>query len=163
GPRAALAAGDGAAREGPGAPAAFRRRRRRDAEGSPRRGQGARGGPARGRPRPHARVPQRASPAPDARGALARAAGRGAAVPLGQRSDALALLRPADGALQASFELAAEASQPPLFTHGRVFVTSGDGALQALSWPGGEPLWRREDEDVVGGAPYGRDVVVAAG
>jgi len=82
---------------------------------------------------------------------------------VGQRSDALAVLRPADGALHATFELGDEASQPPLFTAGRVFVTSRDGAMQALSWPGGEPLWRREDEDVVGGAPYGRDVVVAAG
>lgn len=82
---------------------------------------------------------------------------------VGQRSDALAVLRPADGGLHTTFELDDEASQPPLFVQGRVFVTSRSGSLVALSWPGGEVLWRREDEDVVGGAPYGRDVVVAAG
>src|SRR5690606_37676064 len=82
---------------------------------------------------------------------------------VGQRSDALAVLRPADGALHATFDLGDEASQPPLFNAGRVFVTSRDGAMQALSWPGGDLLWRREDADVVGGAPYGRDAVVAAG
>ncbi len=82
---------------------------------------------------------------------------------VGQRSDALAVLRPADGAVHATFELGDEASQPPLVVHGRVYVTSRDGSLQALSWPGGERLWAREDEDVVGASPYGRDVVVAAG
>ncbi len=82
---------------------------------------------------------------------------------VGQRSDALAVLRPADGALHATFELGDEASQPPVVLDGRVYVTSRDGALHALSWPGGEELWRREDRDVVGGAPYGRDLAVAAG
>lgn len=82
---------------------------------------------------------------------------------VGQRSDALAVLRPADGAQHAVFELDDEASQPPLVLQGRVYVTSRSGSMLALSWPGGEVLWRRDGEDVVGGAPLGRDVVVAAG
>ncbi|HZJ10980.1 MAG TPA: serine/threonine-protein kinase [Trueperaceae bacterium] len=82
---------------------------------------------------------------------------------VGQRSDSLAVVRPADGALHTSFPLEDEASQPPLVVGGRLYLVSRDGCLRALSWPGGEMLWSKEGEDVAGGAPYGRDVVVAAG
>lgn len=82
---------------------------------------------------------------------------------VGQRSDSLAVLRPADGVVHASFKLLDEVSQPPLVVGGRLFVTSRDGSLQVLSWPGGERLWSRDAADVVGGAPYGRDVVMAVG
>ena len=82
---------------------------------------------------------------------------------VGQRSDSLAVVRPADGGLHASFPLDDEVSQPPLVVDGRLFLVSRDGGLRVMSWPGGELLWIREGEDVVGGASYGRDVVVAAG
>src|SRR5690606_9408685 len=82
---------------------------------------------------------------------------------IGQRSDSLAVLRPADGAVHASFRLLDEVSQPPLVVGGRLFITSRDGSLQVLSWPGGERLWTRDAADIVGGAPYGRDVVMAVG
>ncbi len=82
---------------------------------------------------------------------------------LGQRSDSLAVLRPADGGLHASFALLDEAYQPPLVVGERLYLVSRDGSLDVLSWPGGESLWRREGADVVGAAPFGRDVIVAAG
>ena len=82
---------------------------------------------------------------------------------VGQRSDSLAVLRPAVGGLHTTFQLRDEVSQPPLVVGGRLFVTSRDGSLQALSWPGGERLWGRDGADVVGGAPYGREVVMALG
>ena len=82
---------------------------------------------------------------------------------VGQRSDSLAVMRPSDGGLHASFPLEDEVSQPPLVVDGRLFLVSRDGSLKTLSWPGGELLWQREAEDVAGAASYGRDVVVAAG
>src|SRR5690606_745152 len=90
-------------------------------------------------------------------------AAAGGVLLVGQRSDSLAVLRPADGGLHASFQLEDEVSQPPLVVGGRLFVTSRDGSLQVLSWPGGERLWSRAGADVVGAAPYGRDVVMALG
>ncbi|MBX3143763.1 MAG: protein kinase [Trueperaceae bacterium] len=82
---------------------------------------------------------------------------------LGQRSDSLAVLRPADGGLHATFPLLDEAYQAPLVVGERLYLVSRDGSLDVLSWPGGEALWRKEDADVLGAAPYGRDIVVAAG
>jgi len=81
----------------------------------------------------------------------------------GLRSDALAVIRPADGGLQAVFELHDEASQPPLALGDRLYLVSRDGALRALDWPGGGVAWERLDDDVVGVAPFGADVVVACG
>ncbi len=81
----------------------------------------------------------------------------------GLRSDALAVIRPADGGLQAVFELHDEASQPPLALGDRLYLTSRDGALRALEWPQGGIAWEKLDEDVVGAAPSGTDIVVACG
>jgi len=77
-------------------------------------------------------------------------AAAGGFVLVGQRSDALAVLRPADGGVQTTFELRDEVSQPPAFTSDRIVVVSRDGAVHAIAWPRGETLWRRDDADVVG-------------
>jgi eukaryotic-like serine/threonine-protein kinase len=80
---------------------------------------------------------------------------------VGQRSDALAVLRPADGGLHASFALRDEVSAPPLYQAGQVIVTTRDGAVQALKWPQGRPEWSAESVDAVGIAALGDDLVVA--
>lgn len=82
---------------------------------------------------------------------------------VGQRSDALAVLRPADGGLQATFELHDEASQPPLVVADTLYLTSRDGTLRALEWPRGQLAWEREYDEVMGAAGYGRDLIVAHG
>lgn len=87
-------------------------------------------------------------------------AAAGGFILVGQRSDALAVLRPADGSLQATFELRDEASQPPAFVANRIVVVSRDGAAHAIAWPGGETLWRKEDADVVGVLPFGKGLLV---
>lgn len=80
---------------------------------------------------------------------------------VGQRSDALAVVRPADGGLHATFELHDEASQPPLVVADTLFMTSRDGAMSALHWPRGELAWQRLDDEVVGAAAYGDELVVS--
>ena len=82
-------------------------------------------------------------------------AAAGGFVLVGQRSDTLAVLRPADGGVQATFELQDEVSQPPAFADDRIVVVSRDGAVHAIAWPRGETLWRREEADVVGVLPWG--------
>lgn len=79
---------------------------------------------------------------------------------VGQRSDALAVLRPADGGVHATFELRDEVSQPPAFAGDRILVVSRDGALHAIAWPRGETLWRQDDADVVGVLPIGDALLV---
>lgn len=81
----------------------------------------------------------------------------------GLRSDALAVVRPGDGGLQATFELHDESSQTPLVVDERLYLTSRDGTVRAMTWPAGDVLWQRDDADVVGMAPFGQDLVVAAG
>ncbi len=81
---------------------------------------------------------------------------------VGLRSDALAVLRPADGGVQATFELHDEASQAPVFADDRLYVASRDGALQALAWPRGETLWRAADAEVVGALPLGGGVLITS-
>jgi eukaryotic-like serine/threonine-protein kinase len=80
---------------------------------------------------------------------------------LGLRSDALAVLRPADGGVHATFALRDEVSTPPLFSCGQVIVTSRDGAVQALAWPQGTPEWSVDGVEAVGIAGYGEDLLVA--
>ncbi len=79
---------------------------------------------------------------------------------VGQRSDALAVLRPADGGVHASFELRDEVTQAPAFAEDRVVVVSRDGTLQAIAWPRGEALWHRDEADVVGVLPFGDGLVL---
>lgn len=81
----------------------------------------------------------------------------------GLRSDALAVIRPADGGVQAVFDLHDEATQPPVATDTHLFLTSRDGSLRALQWPRGEVLWQRLESDVAGVTPYGDDLVVSTG
>jgi eukaryotic-like serine/threonine-protein kinase len=80
---------------------------------------------------------------------------------VGQRSDALAVLRPADGAVHATFALRDEVSAPPLYHAGQVIVTTRDGAVQALAWPQGRPEWSVEGVDAVGITALGDDLLVA--
>ena len=80
---------------------------------------------------------------------------------VGQRSDALAVVRPADGGLQATFALRDEASQAPLVVGDTLYLASRDGAMRALHWPRGELAWERLEDDVVGAAQYGAELVVA--
>ncbi len=87
-------------------------------------------------------------------------AAAGGFVLVGQRSDALAVLRPADGGVQATFELRDEVSQPPAFANDRILVVSRDGALHAIAWPRGETLWRHDEADVVGVLPMGDALLV---
>lgn len=81
----------------------------------------------------------------------------------GLRSDALAVIRPADGGVQAVFDLHDESSQPPVAAGNLLYLTSRDGTLSALEWPQGEVAWQRQNADVVGIAPYGDDLIVATG
>lgn len=87
-------------------------------------------------------------------------AAAGGFVLVGQRSDALAVLRPSDGGVHASFDLLDEVSQPPVFLADRILVASRDGALHAFLWPTGETLWRRDDADVVGVLPFGDGLIM---
>ena len=80
---------------------------------------------------------------------------------VGQRSDALAVVRPADGGLQATFPLQDEASQAPLVVSDVLYLASRDGAMRALNWPRGDLAWERLDDEVVGAAPYGHELIVA--
>lgn len=80
---------------------------------------------------------------------------------VGQRSDAMAVLHPADGTVVDTFPLRDEVYAPPLFTGGQVVVTTRDGSVQALSWPGGRPEWSVEGVDAAGMAALGSDLVVA--
>ena len=92
-------------------------------------------------------------------------AGLGAAagwIAIAQRSDQLALLHPSDGSVSARFPLSDEVATPPLFGGDRLYVASRDGAVSALAWPQGRPLWSRDDVDAVGLSAYGLDLLVAA-
>lgn len=82
---------------------------------------------------------------------------------VGLRSDALAVVRPADGGVQAVFSLKDEASQPPLAHAGRLYLTSRDGSLQALEWPRGEVAWGQDDAGVVGITTLGDGLLLAQG
>jgi serine/threonine-protein kinase len=80
---------------------------------------------------------------------------------VGQRADALAVLRPADGAVHARFELEDEVSAPPLVAGGRLWLAARDGSLQARTWPAGDRAWLAADVDAVGLTATGSDVLVA--
>ncbi len=80
---------------------------------------------------------------------------------VGQRADALAVLRPADGAVHARFELEDEVSAPPLVAGGRLWLAARDGSLQARTWPSGDRAWLASDVDAVGLTATGADVLVA--
>ncbi|MFN2322663.1 MAG: PQQ-binding-like beta-propeller repeat protein [Trueperaceae bacterium] len=80
---------------------------------------------------------------------------------VGQRADALAVLRPADGAVHARFELEDEVSAPPLVAGGHLWLAARDGSLQARTWPAGERAWLAADVDAVGLTATGADVLVA--
>lgn len=79
----------------------------------------------------------------------------------GLRSDALAVLRPADGAVQARFELEDEVEHPPLYAGGRVWVASRDGGLAEIAWPQGRTVWRGDAVDATGLAAVGDGLLVA--
>jgi len=80
---------------------------------------------------------------------------------IGQRSDALAVVRPADGEIQATIALDDEVTSPPLVHGDHVWVTTRDGALAAVAWPSGQRAWTASDIESVGLAALGRDVLVA--
>jgi eukaryotic-like serine/threonine-protein kinase len=80
---------------------------------------------------------------------------------VGQRSDALAVVRPSDGVVQATLTLDDEVTSPPLVHQGQVWVTTRDGAVVGFAWPSGERLWALPEVEALGLAPLGRDVVVA--
>lgn len=85
-------------------------------------------------------------------------AGIGAAegyVLLGLRSDQAVALRPADGEVVATFEADDEVVSAPIYSQGRLYLISRDGALRSSSWPTGEALWADEDYGAVGLQPFG--------
>ncbi|MEX2535773.1 MAG: serine/threonine-protein kinase [Trueperaceae bacterium] len=85
-------------------------------------------------------------------------AGIGAAeglILIGLRNDCTVVLRPADGGTVATFEAQDEVSTAPVYNRGRLFITSRDGGVQAISWPTGAPLWSDENFGAVGLLPYG--------
>lgn len=79
----------------------------------------------------------------------------------GLRSDALAVLRPADGGVHARFALDDEVSLPPLYANGRVWVASRDGGLAAIHWPRGEAAWRGDEVEATGMIAVGEGLLVA--
>lgn len=89
-------------------------------------------------------------------------AAAGGFILVGQRSDALAVLRPADGGVHDTFPLLDEVSQAPAFHRDRLYVTSRDGGVQAIAWPRGENLWRIADQEVTGVLPYGDGLLVSS-
>jgi serine/threonine protein kinase len=92
-------------------------------------------------------------------------AGIGAAegfILVGLRSDRTVALRPADGGVMNSFETEDEVSTSPVYSDGRLFVTSRDGGLQALSWPTGEPLWSDRKFGAVGLVPFGSSLIATS-
>lgn len=78
-----------------------------------------------------------------------------------QRTDALAVLRPADGGLHARFALEDEVSSAPLIVGDRLWITARDGSLHVIGWPDGELRWRSADMDAVGLTALAGDVLVA--
>lgn len=85
-------------------------------------------------------------------------AGLGAAegfILMGLRSDCTAVLRTADGGTVTTFPAEDEVSTAPVYSEGRLFITSRDGGLQAISWPTGEPLWSEPEYGAVGLLPFG--------
>jgi serine/threonine-protein kinase len=80
---------------------------------------------------------------------------------VGQRSDALAVIRPADGELQATLELDDEVTSPPLVHGDRVWVTTRDGSLAAIAWPSGARAWTARGVEAVGLTALAQDVLVA--
>ncbi|MEX2542633.1 MAG: serine/threonine-protein kinase [Trueperaceae bacterium] len=90
-------------------------------------------------------------------------AGIGAAegfILVGLRSDCTVVLRTADGGVVTTFAADDEVSTAPVFSGGRLYITSRDGGLQVISWPTGEPLWSDPNSGVVGLLPYGESLVV---
>lgn len=80
---------------------------------------------------------------------------------LGLRNETVRVLRPADGSVEAEFEVDDEVNTAPLFHHGHLAVVSRDGHLSLLSWPAGKMLWT-EVLGAVGVTPFGRDLVVSS-
>ncbi|HEX7004690.1 MAG TPA: PQQ-binding-like beta-propeller repeat protein [Trueperaceae bacterium] len=92
-------------------------------------------------------------------------AGIGAAegfILVGLRSDCTAVLRPADGGTVTTFSADDEVSTAPIYAGGRLYISSRDGGLQAISWPTGRSLWSDPEYGVVGLLPYGDGVVTTA-
>ena len=80
---------------------------------------------------------------------------------VGLRSDALAVIRPADGVVQSTLELDDEVTSPPLVHGGQVWVTTRDGALSGIAWPSGSRTWTARDVEAVGLTALGQDVLVS--
>ncbi|MEX2501480.1 MAG: serine/threonine-protein kinase [Trueperaceae bacterium] len=78
----------------------------------------------------------------------------------GLRSDALAVLHPADGGVHARFPLEDEVEHPPLHVAGSIWVASRDGGLARIAWPEGRTEWRGE-VDVAGMAAVGDGLLLA--
>ena len=78
----------------------------------------------------------------------------------GLRSDALAVLHPADGGVHARFPLEDEVEHPPLHVGGAVWIASRDGGLARIAWPEGRTEWRG-DVDVAGLAAVGDGLLLA--
>jgi eukaryotic-like serine/threonine-protein kinase len=81
---------------------------------------------------------------------------------IGLRSDALSIVRPGDGAIQATFPTSDEVDAPPTVHAGAVWITTRDGALTVLEWPSGRLRARDDHAEVSGLAVVGDDVVIAA-
>lgn len=80
---------------------------------------------------------------------------------VGLRSDALAVLRPADGGLHARFALEDEVEHPPIHVGDRLWVASRDGGLAEIAWPEGRTVWRGEEIDAAGLAVCGDGLLIA--
>jgi serine/threonine-protein kinase len=82
---------------------------------------------------------------------------------LGLRDDRVVALHPADGSEVMSFEAPDEVNTAPVYAHGRLYLVSRDGSLQAHSWPAGTTLWEKTGLDVTGILPYGENLLVTTG
>ena len=90
-------------------------------------------------------------------------AGIGAAegfILVGLRSDCTAVLRPADGGTVTTFAADDEVSTAPIYAGGRLYISSRDGGVQAISWPTGQHLWSDPDFGAVGLLPFGDGLLV---
>jgi len=79
---------------------------------------------------------------------------------VGTRGEAVLVLHPADGSVQARFEADDEVNSPVVFADGKLYYTSRAGALSALHWPSGSAAWSDPEAGAVGVLPYAGGLLV---
>ena len=82
---------------------------------------------------------------------------------IGQRSDAVTSLAPADGRVHLDIATPDEVQLPPLVHRHQLYIASRDGSFQVHDWPSGTPILEEDGVNLAGIVPYGPGVVLASG